>query len=411
MSSNARVSVILTSFNHEKYLKEAIDSVLNQTFADFELIIWDDASSDGSWEIINTYNDPRIKAFRNDTQKRAVWGINKAILEVAKGEYIAIHHSDDVWEPEKLEKQAAYLDSHPEMGAVFTWARIIGEEGRAFADPDHFYFRIFEQPSRPRFEWLNHFFYRGNALCHPSVLIRKRCYDDVGVYRYGFGQIGDFDMWVRLAMKHEIHVMPEKLVRFRVREGEANTSGNRPESHIRGRLEYFQILYCYLGIRDPDEFQRIFPNSMKYFGGTEYDIGFALAMMALDAPREFSHLFGLQLLFEILNDPARAKRVGRIYNFSTRDFLRLNTELDVFSARLRDYTFPQLQAQLTERDAQLAERDAQLAEIYASRSWRLVLILRKLRLWLLPPGSRREVAGRFLSRTLRAFKQRLFRKP
>src|SRR5664280_2452957 len=114
------VSIILTSFNNEKYLREAIDSVLNQTFTEFKLIIWDDASSDNSWDVINEYTDHRIKAFRNEVRKRGIWGINKAISEVATGKYIAIHHSDDVWETEKLGKQVTFLDEHPEFGAVFT---------------------------------------------------------------------------------------------------------------------------------------------------------------------------------------------------------------------------------------------------------------------------------------------------
>ena len=100
-----KVSVILISYNHEKFIREAIESVLNQTFTDFELIIWDDASSDDSWAIINSYNDSRIKAFLNDETRRGIYGINKAISEVASGEYLAIHHSDDVWASEKLQKQ------------------------------------------------------------------------------------------------------------------------------------------------------------------------------------------------------------------------------------------------------------------------------------------------------------------
>lgn len=98
----SKVSIILTSFNHAKYLREAIESALNQTFSDFELIIWDDASTDDSWEIIQSYSDPRIKSFRNDVRRRGIYGINRAISEVAEGEYIAIHHSDDVWELNKL---------------------------------------------------------------------------------------------------------------------------------------------------------------------------------------------------------------------------------------------------------------------------------------------------------------------
>ena len=124
-----KVSIILTSYNHEKYINETIDSILNQTFTDYELIIWDDASSDNSWQIIQSYTDPRIKIFRNNETRRGIYGINKAISEIASGNYIAIHHSDDVWEIDKLQKQIDFLDNNPEYGAVFTWAQIIDENG------------------------------------------------------------------------------------------------------------------------------------------------------------------------------------------------------------------------------------------------------------------------------------------
>ncbi|MCK5666558.1 MAG: glycosyltransferase, partial [Thiotrichaceae bacterium] len=197
------VSVILTSFNHAKYISEAIDSVLNQTFTDFELIIWDDASTDESWELINSYTDSRIIKFRNETTKRGVYGINKAITEISKAEYIAIHHSDDIWLPSKLEKQIDFLKNNSKYGAVFTNALAVCEDGSPLNDDQHFYTNIFTQANRSRYEWLNHFFREGNALCHPSVLIRKKCYDDCGLYRYGFAQLGDLDMWVRLCLKYE----------------------------------------------------------------------------------------------------------------------------------------------------------------------------------------------------------------
>ena len=104
-----KISIMLTSYNHEKYLREAIDSVLAQTYSDFELIIWDDASSDNSWNIIKSYSDKRIKAFRNEKNRLSHYGVNKTISEVAEGEYFAMHHSDDVWAPEKLQNQVEYL--------------------------------------------------------------------------------------------------------------------------------------------------------------------------------------------------------------------------------------------------------------------------------------------------------------
>ena len=162
------VSVILTSFNHERYIREAIESVLSQTFTDFELIIWDDCSSDSSWGTINQYSDPRIKAFRNEANKGPVEGVNRAISEIASGKYIAIHHSDDVWKSDKLDKQVAFLDSHLECGAVFTHVEIIDELNESVNND------WFNTSNKSRHEWLRQFFLRGNRLCHPSVLIEAQ---------------------------------------------------------------------------------------------------------------------------------------------------------------------------------------------------------------------------------------------
>jgi glycosyltransferase involved in cell wall biosynthesis len=126
-----RVSVIFTSFNHGSYIDEAIDSVLHQSFDDFELIVWDDASTDDSWRLINQFADPRIAAFRNAERKRAVWGLNKAISQVASGQYIAVHHSDDVWEPDKLEKQVACMEQNGEKtGLVYCWSILVDKAGQ-----------------------------------------------------------------------------------------------------------------------------------------------------------------------------------------------------------------------------------------------------------------------------------------
>lgn len=407
MVVSPKVSVILTSYNHAKYLREAIESVLSQTYKDFELIIWDDASTDDSWNIICSYTDGRIRTFRNDANQFIEY-FRKAIFDVAKGEYIAIHHSDDIWKPEKLEKQVDFLAANPQIGAVFTWAHIIDEDGRPLQDQNHVYYRIFEQPNRTRHEWLNYFFYHGNALCHPSILIRRKCYKDCGFYRYGLAQLADFDMWVRLCLKYDIHVLPEKLVRFRVREGEANSSGDRPEVHIRGQFEFLQVYSNYLSIPDRDEFLKIFPDSSTFFEEEEFDIPFALAMTALSSPPHIGKLFGMQLLFDMINDVERAKKIERIYGFRNLDLIEVTAQHDIFSV----ITLPELQRQLTDRNAQVQERDvqvqerdvqvqaltAQLHEISISKVWRVAVMLRRIRVFLLPPGSlRTRIAKKLVS--------------
>lgn len=359
-----RVSVILTSFNHEKYLCEAIDSVLSQTFTDYELIIWDDASSDNSWDVINQYADSRIKTFRNDENKGGIaYGVNKAISEVATGKYIAIHHSDDVWELDKLEKQVAFLDTHPDIGAVFTNVRAIGEDSTPLNNPEHFYFNIFDQPNRTRHEWLNHFFYKGNALCHPSVFLRKKCYEECGCYRLSLAQLTDFDMWIRLCLKYEIHVLPEKLVRFRVRDNEANSSGNRPETSIRHTYEFYKLLSNYRKITIFDDLVKIFPSAVRYDRKEETDIDFVLAMVALEEKSSaFRQQFGLDLLFEAISYPIRSANIERLYDFDDKSFKALTAQHDVFSREV-------------------------VSSLMASRLWKLTSPLRKMeKIWRMLKG-------------------------
>ena len=369
-----KVSIILTSFNHDTYIGESIDSVLGQTFTDFELIIWDDASTDGSWSVIESNSDPRIRAFRNEEHKRPIYGVIKAISEVAAGEYIAMHHSDDVWSSDKLEKQVAYLDGHPDIGAVFSDALAIGEDGLVLDDEHHFYSNIFAQPNRTRHEWLRFFFSHGNALCHPSMLIRKHCYEDCGIYRYGFAQIGDMDMWVRLCLKYDIHVLPEKLVSFRVRDNEANTSGNRPEVRVRAYFEYFQVLSNYLDIGSFDDLVQVFPESQQYFRGKDTVIEFALAMTVLDLkPFYFSILFALNVLFELITDDIAARRLADTYGFDYKAFIVLTGKHDPFQvmqferltneASERDLEISGLKQTVSELSRTVSEQDLQIAEL------------------------------------------------
>jgi len=147
----SRVSIVLTSYNHEKYIRESIESVLNQTYSDFNLYILDDASTDNSWNIINSYSDPRLHGFRSEINQS--FDLRSISPDQIPSEYIAVHHSDDVWEPSKLEKQVEFLDNNPDIIAAFTHVQVIDEEGNPYIDEEGFYHKVFEQPNRSRHEW------------------------------------------------------------------------------------------------------------------------------------------------------------------------------------------------------------------------------------------------------------------
>lgn len=217
--SKPMISVIIPSYNHAGYIDKAIESALNQTFTNIEVIIGDDCSMDDSKEIINRYDDKRIRKYFFDKNVGGAENLNR-LIKLAKTEYIAILNSDDYWEPTKLEKQYKFLEENPEFGACFTWAQYIDRYGDLSFPDDN----IFIQKNRSQEEWFSFFVNNGNCLCHPSVLIRKKIYDEIGYYLPQFRQLPDFFQWIKLVKKYKIHIIEEALVNFRWFEGKNNTS-------------------------------------------------------------------------------------------------------------------------------------------------------------------------------------------
>lgn len=385
------VSVILTSYNHDKYVREAIESVLNQTFQNFELIIWDDASVDDSWQIIQSYSDLRIQPFRNSQNKGPLFGINKAIFEVARGKYIAIHHSDDVWELNKLAKQVDFLEANESIGAVFSNAQPIDQRGIPLTDQTHFYYNIFSQPNRSRHEWLRYFFLTGNALCHPSLLIRKQCYLDCGAYRDMLAQMPDFDMWIRLCAKYEIHIMADYLLKFRILDDEMNTSGNRPATRIRSANEYYKLLQQYRTLTDKFDIFKIFPDFISYNREEDTDSEYVLSRVCLESGDFFlRQLLAIDILFDILNNPVRREAIEEIYGFSSNDFIAITGRYDLFSCQLQisvieqDEQISGLTRSVFERDELITnlnhvanEQSNYIQVIENSLSWKITRPLRK----------------------------------
>jgi glycosyltransferase involved in cell wall biosynthesis len=357
-----RVSVIMPSFNHEKYVARAIRGVLDQTWQDFELVITDDGSSDATVEEIRKFEDPRIRLFTFAENTGGALATMKCVSE-SRGEYLAMLSSDDVFLPDKLEKQVSFLNVHPDVSAVFSFARIIDADGNDI--PDHWYGDVFQRRNRTRFQWLNRFFYRGNCLCHPSVLARREVYTSIGPSDPRFVQLGDFYRWVRLCMKSEIFIIPEELVMFRVIGDEYNLSGERPETAKRGYFELCRILDKYLEIQGADEFLRVFPEASGRWDRIEDDlIPYYLAMLALEVKSFYpAHQgFALKVLFDLLADSALAERLKDVFGFGYADFVRLTGEHDVFN-------IPEAR--------RLAERDNRIQAFMDSWSWKVTSPLRK----------------------------------
>ena len=371
-------------YNHEKFVSETIESVINQTYQDWEFIITNDDSSDRSLDIIQQYDDPRIKLFSFDKNAGARVARNNSIKN-ATGEYIAVINSDDVWIPNKLEKQVDFLDKNSEIGAVFTYAAFINDDSEDIGY-DHHYGHIFNQHNRSRLEWLRDFFLAGNCLCHPSVLIRKICHEYLGLYDERLGQLEDFDMWVRLATKYQIHILPENLVKFRLLKNQGNISGNTPKNNSRVILEWSQVLRNYLKPEILDNLHLIFnlkaninevSLSVKQQPFSRDIAPFFVAMLASKSQNPGHQYFCFDQLYQMLADQELAQKLEDQYYFNFSSLTDLAREQDIFGIVALDRVQSQLcqnQGELEQSQAQLHQTQAELADVQAQQHQTAVVL-------------------------------------
>lgn len=199
-----KVSVVMSVYNAEKYLEEAIDSILNQTFSDFEFIIINDGSTDRTSEILKGYTDPRL-IIVNQANMGLTRSLNKAI-NMVRGEYIARMDSDDISLPERLQMQVAFLHGHPTVGLVGTRVIQIDENGEFIAE-----WSLLAESAYIKTALLIE-----NQFCHGSVMFRRECIRKVGGYREEFKRAQDYDLWLRIAEYYEVANLIVPVYKLRI---------------------------------------------------------------------------------------------------------------------------------------------------------------------------------------------------
>lgn len=260
MQNNQLVSVIIASYNHENFVKQAVESVLSQSHQNIEVIVVDDGSTDKTPETVKKIKDKRLRLI--ELKENRKFHPRNTGLKHARGEYIAFQNSDDVWSEDKLKKQLDFLQDHPEAGAVFTQVKMIDKNGDILKNS--WASNVFQTKNRSRIEWLRYFLAKGNGLCISSVLVRRSIFDQVGKFNESLVQLSDFDMWVRVAAVSEIYILTDKLTMMRIVKGK-NYSAPSPLSLSRGNIELLQVLERFSQEPILGQMGKIIPGKVKSF--------------------------------------------------------------------------------------------------------------------------------------------------
>lgn len=273
-----RLSVVMSVYNGERYLREAIDSILSQTFEDYEFIIIDDGSTDGTKPILAEYaaRDRRIVLTRNETNVGLTHSLNKG-LALARGQYVARMDADDISLPDRFARQVAFLDEHPAIGVAGTWFQLMDAQGQLVPP-------VYEPPALPGFVGWCLYFY--NPIAHPSVVMRREVVLRVGGYDPALARSQDHDLWCRLRGLTKLANVEAMLLYLR--KHDSNISILQCEEGLRNSIRSLKALMARTLRRAvPAElirylYTRQYPNSLAIYWVAH--LIYALARVALADP-------------------------------------------------------------------------------------------------------------------------------
>ena len=196
-----KVSVLTPIYKtDERFLREAIESVLRQTFADFEFLLLDDCPEDSREAVVRSYDNKRIVYLKNDRNLGITSSRNK-LIDLAKGEYLAVFDHDDICRPERFAKEVAYLDAHPECGVVGGWTKPTNGTPNVYPESDHA---------------IKLAMMEGASVWHPASMIRRSALDAVKArYEAEFTPVEDYMLWMRLLSHTAFHNLQEIVLDYR----------------------------------------------------------------------------------------------------------------------------------------------------------------------------------------------------
>ncbi len=380
------ISVLMVNYNHESTIEESIRSVLNQTYKNLRLIIVDDGSTDRSCAIIEQIEDSRIELYKLEKNRHICYATNYGFQKIT-GEYLARIDSDDVWYPDKLEKQMQFLKENPEYKICFTWIDLIDENGRNINKESKGLVELFETKFTGQSDCLHTFFFLGNCLSHPSVLMETEVMRKTGGFTMGYMQAHDFDYWVRIAKQYPIYVMQERLLAMRrfmhPDKSQTNNSNTSEINSVRFYNEYIDMKTHFFDNMEEELFIQTFQNDFRCRDSRtleELECEKAFLLLKNGGEDNKAAPAGIQKFFELFEKPGMADLLEKKYQFTVKDFYQitgLHTYYDSWTEEVRkeNDVLKQQNKRLKQNTADLTrkieELEAAVNEYANSTSWKI----------------------------------------
>lgn len=324
---NPKISVICLAYNHEKYIKETIDSILKQSFSDFEVVIADDCSKDNTVKIIESYCDSRIKLLTKEFNR----GINDSMnlaLSNALGEYIVIMGTDDIMKDDYLDVVNNAFLKNKNIDIIYTNLSIIDENGNLVKAKNGTNLTKIINKFKNKYEILRKMFLECNQLFSPGMAIRKELLQEIAPFDASIINTQDYQMHIELLLKSDYLILDKPGIMYRQSLEHNSISSVSKNSISRENAEIPKILETYLKINDLETLRKIFPENKNNFKNSKL-IPFYLGKEALNSSNSHRQMWGYRTIANFIAD---RKNFDILYKEEHFDFAQ-------YLSLIKDFTF------------------------------------------------------------------------
>lgn len=322
-----KVSIVAGCYNHEKYISRFIESVLKQSFTDFELIIIDDCSIDKSVFIINKYEDPRIKLITHNFNMGPSISANDGI-KASQGKYISFMSTDDELKKDYLSSAISFLEKNKKYDLLCFTPQIINEDSQPIKD--HWQYKKINH-----LDIIKKMFLVGNVLPIIGQVIRKEALLDM-TFKSELLQTQDYDFQVNLLLKNKIpYLYKKRLVNYRVSNNGNNIDNHSDISNLRYRIELRSVLNNFLKINF-EMFKKIFKGEIKKTKFKPYPqtVSFVLGLLALNTPDSNRQRWGYETILNFISSKKNIFLIDKLYNLEYKDIVSFSKKIDILKEDL-----------------------------------------------------------------------------